>query len=82
MGAAVAVHRRTDTRPYKRWVHRHLFEETPEGTLSTGGVAYQAPGGAPVNRLFTAVELRKIFGCRQAKLLELYPNRQSPVPKS
>ena len=61
--------------PANAGVHRHLFEETPEGTLAADDVAYQAPGGAPVNRLFVAGELRKIFGCRQAKLLELYPNR-------
>ena len=66
----------TDTQvsgPYRRWVHRHRFEETPEGTLVTDEVTYRVLGGALVNRLFVAGQVRKIFDYRKARLLELYP---------
>ncbi len=58
--------------PYKQWVHRHLFEETADGTAVTDEVTYRPPGGALVNRLFVAGEWRKIFSYRRAKLLEIY----------
>ncbi len=58
--------------PYKQWVHRHLFEETEDGTLVIDEVAYRPPGGALVNRMFVAEELRRIFSYRKAKLLEIY----------
>lgn len=66
----------TDTQirgPYRLWVHRHRFEETPDGTLVADDVTYRVPGGSLVNRLFVAGELRRIFDYRKAKLLELYP---------
>jgi ligand-binding SRPBCC domain-containing protein len=66
----------TDTQirgPYRRWVHRHRFEETPGGTLVTDEVTYQVLGGALANRLFVAGEVRKIFDYRKARLLELFP---------
>ena len=36
----------TDTQargPYRRWAHRHVFEETAEGTLVTDDVSYRVP---------------------------------------
>ena len=66
----------TDTQirgPYRLWVHRHRFEETPDGTLVADDVTYRVPGGSLGNRLFVAGELRRIFDYRKAKLLELYP---------
>ncbi len=66
----------TDTQirgPYRLWVHRHGFEETQEGTRVNDSITYRVPGGAPVNRLYVAGELRRIFAYRQAKILELYP---------
>ena len=59
--------------PYRLWVHRHVFEETAEGTLAIDDVTYRVPGGGLANRLFVAGELRKIFDYRKAKLLELFP---------
>ena len=58
--------------PYRKWVHRHLFEETPEGTLATDEVSYRVPGGALVNRLFVSGELERIFDYRRAKLREIF----------
>ena len=66
----------TDTQirgPYRLWVHRHGFEEKQEGTLVSDSITYRVPGGAPVNRLYVAGELRRIFAYREAKILELYP---------
>ncbi len=66
----------TDTQirgPYRYWVHRHSFEETPEGTIVADDITYRVPGGALVNRLYVAGELRRIFAYREARILELYP---------
>ena len=69
-------YRFTDTQirgPYRSWAHGHVFEETAEGTLVTYDVAYRVPGGALVNRLLVAGELRRIFDYRKAKLAEIFP---------
>ena len=59
--------------PYRKWVHRHVFEETPEGTLVRDEVSYRVPGGALVNRMLVSGELRRIFDYRRAKILEVFP---------
>ena len=51
----------------------HVFEETAEGTVVNDSVRYRVLGGALVNRLFVARELRRIFQYRRAKLLEIFP---------
>ena len=58
--------------PYRKWVHRHYFEETANGTLAIDNVNYRVPGGAIVNTMFVAGELKRIFEYRRAKLLELF----------
>ncbi len=60
--------------PYRFWVHRHTFEEKPGGTLVTDHVDYGVLGGALVNRLFVAGELKRIFGYRKTRLYELFPD--------
>ncbi len=60
--------------PYRFWVHRHTFEEKPDGTLVTDHVDYGVLGGALVNRLFVAGELKRIFGYRKTRLHELFPD--------
>ena len=60
--------------PYRFWVHRHTFEEKPGGTLVTDHVDYRVFGGALVNRLFVAGELRRIFTYRKTRLHELFPD--------
>ena len=59
--------------PYRYWIHRHAFEERPDGTMVTDHVDYGVLGGALVNRLFVAGELRRIFDYRKAMLAELFP---------
>ena len=58
--------------PYRKWVHRHFFEETTNGTLVVDDVKYRVPGGAIVNKLFVAGELKRIFDYRRAKLLKSF----------
>ena len=58
--------------PYRKWVHRHTFEERDEGTVVTDEVRYRVPGGAVINRLFVGSRVRKIFDYRKAKLKELF----------
>ena len=58
--------------PYRYWLHRHTFEETPEGTLVTDHVDYRVPFGWPVEHLFVARELRRIFSYRRKRLLEIF----------
>ena len=68
-------HRFTDTQvrgPYRRWVHHHIFEETPEGTLAIDEVTYRVPGGSIVNRLYVAGELARIFDYRKNRLREVF----------
>jgi ligand-binding SRPBCC domain-containing protein len=59
--------------PYKHWHHEHRFGERDSGTLVSDDVEYRVFGGAFVNRLFVAPELRKIFEFRTQKLRELFP---------
>ena len=59
--------------PYRFWAHRHIFQETPDGTLVTDDITYRVPGGALVNRLFVAGELRRIFAYRRERTLEVFP---------
>ena len=58
--------------PYRKWVHRHTFRETGEGTVATDQVLYRVLGGAVVNKLFIAGQVRKIFDYRKAKLKEIF----------
>ena len=56
--------------PYSMWVHEHTFVEKGGGTLAKDKVNYAVPGGALVNKLFVARDVRKIFEYRTERLLE------------
>ena len=56
--------------PYRLWVHEHRFEAKDGGTLAKDLVEYAVPGGALVNRLFVARDVRGIFEYRTEKLRE------------
>ena len=56
--------------PYSMWVHEHTFVEKDGGTLAKDKVNYAVPGGALVNKLFVARDMRKIFEYRTERLLE------------
>ena len=66
--------------PYRFWIHRHTFEERPDGTLVTDHVDYGVLGGALVNRLLVAGELRRIFDYRRERLAELFPDGRCRRP--
>ena len=54
--------------PYRLWVHEHTFTPHDGGTLAKDIVHYAVLGGAIVQRLFIASELRRIFDYRNAAL--------------
>ena len=56
--------------PYSMWVHEHTFVEKDGGTLARDNVNYAVPGGALVNKLFVARDVRRIFEYRTERLLE------------
>ena len=55
--------------PYSMWVHEHTFVEKDGGTLAVDKVKYAVPGGALVNKLFVARDVRRIFEYRTERML-------------
>ena len=49
-----------------------LSKRRPEGTLVTDHLDYRVPLGWLVEHLFVARELRRIFGYRRKRLLEIF----------
>ena len=54
--------------PYRRWRHRHAFEEKDGGTLCFDRVEYAVPGGALINWLLVRRDVEKIFLYRAGAL--------------
>ena len=54
--------------PYRLWVHEHTFTSQDGGTMAKDTVQYAVLGGAIVQRLFVASELKRIFQYRNAAL--------------
>ena len=63
--------------PYRLWAHEHRFTEVEGGTLVEDRVKYAVLGGALIDRLFVAPDLRKIFAYRQERLRELFATGQA-----
>jgi ligand-binding SRPBCC domain-containing protein len=62
------------TGPYRRWHHRHEFEDVPGGTLMRDHVEYEmplGPVGAMARWLFVRRSLERIFDHRNATILEI-----------
>jgi ligand-binding SRPBCC domain-containing protein len=57
--------------PYRWWRHQHSFSDADGGTLAQDHVEYAAWGGAMVNKLLIAPDLKRIFEYRKRKLGEL-----------
>ena len=55
--------------PYRFWIHEHRFAERDGGTEVSDHVEYGVPGGAAVNYLVVAPDLRKVFAYRRQALL-------------
>jgi ligand-binding SRPBCC domain-containing protein len=65
--------------PYRRWVHTHLFSDEAGGTRVEDRVLYRVPGGALVNALIVAPDLRRVFAYRLLALRErLDPGGSGP----
>ena len=61
--------------PYRRWHHRHEFDEVPGGTRMRDRVEYELPFGpigALVRQLFVRRSLNQIFDHRNATITELF----------
>ena len=73
------------TGPYRRWYHRHLFEEVPGGVAIEDIVDYQLPFG-PLGWLAHACavrrQLRRIFAFREQRIAQLFPHEQAPSGKT
>jgi ligand-binding SRPBCC domain-containing protein len=68
--------------PYRLWRHHHRFAAEGERTLVEDDVAYAAPGGALVERLFVNRDLARIFAFRRQALLDRFPTRSGTSPGS
>jgi len=55
--------------PYRFWIHEHRFAARDGGTDVVDHVDYAVPGGAAVNSLVVAPDLRKVFEYRRQTLL-------------
>ncbi len=61
--------------PYRKWVHRHRFEEVEGGTRVIDEVDYAAPFGAVVEPLFVRRDVERIFDYRAERLREIFPTQ-------
>ena len=70
--------------PYARWIHRHTFESTEQGTRISDHVEYALPFG-PLGRLvhFLSVrrQLLRIFNYRQEQLGRMLGNNNRQIVK-
>jgi ligand-binding SRPBCC domain-containing protein len=60
--------------PFRKWVHTHSFEATPEGTRVTDRIEFEPPGGLlglVVNAAFVERDLKWVYEYRSGKLKEL-----------
>lgn len=57
--------------PYRWWRHEHSFVDADGGTQARDRVEYAVRGGALINKLLVAPDLKKIFDYRKRKLGEL-----------
>ena len=48
--------------PFKKWYHRHEFEEERGGTRLTDSIRFSLPGGWPADLLFSPVVKYKLRG--------------------
>jgi ligand-binding SRPBCC domain-containing protein len=55
--------------PYRLWIHEHCFASRDDGTEVSDHVEYAVPGGAAINHLLVAPDLRKVFDYRCQALL-------------
>jgi ligand-binding SRPBCC domain-containing protein len=61
--------------PYRVWIHEHRFTLRDGGTFCEDSVGYAPLGGAMMNRLFVARDVREIFAYRAERLKEFFPGQ-------
>lgn len=65
------------TGPYRRWRHRHEFDDAPGGTMMRDRVEYELPLG-PLGAIARAVFVRRaveqIFDHRNAAITQIFSN--------
>jgi ligand-binding SRPBCC domain-containing protein len=61
--------------PYRVWIHEHRFTLRDGGTFCEDSVRYAPLGGAMMNRLFVARDVREIFAYRAERLKEFFPGQ-------
>ena len=67
--------------PYRRWIHKHRFEERDGGTLCTDHVRYAVFGGWLIERFLVRRDLERIFAFRQKKLVEIFDRAEVRTSK-
>jgi ligand-binding SRPBCC domain-containing protein len=58
--------------PYRFWIHQHTFASRDNGTDVSDHVKHGVPGGALINYLLVAPDLRKVFAYRRKVLLNRF----------
>jgi ligand-binding SRPBCC domain-containing protein len=58
--------------PYRQWIHEHRFAGLGDHTLATDHVRYAVLGGALVNRLFVAPDLKRVFAYRVEQMNRIF----------
>ena len=68
--------------PYRRWIHRHRFEQNGKETVIRDRVEYELPFG-PIGRLVHALfvrrQLQAIFDFRREAIEKIFRRRAGPV---
>ena len=64
--------------PYRLWHHTHEFEERDGGTLCRDRVRYAVWGGALVDKLLVARDVRAIFAYRERTLRQIFAAQDAP----
>jgi ligand-binding SRPBCC domain-containing protein len=62
--------------PYIFWMHEHKFEQDGNATICDDEVNYIPLGGALLNKLFVAGDIRTIFEFRSRRLREIFGGKE------
>ena len=66
--------------PYRMWKHVHEFEREADGTRVKDYLEYATWGGAIINTLLVAPDLRRIFAYRHSALIAHFGATDSLAP--
>ncbi len=67
--------------PYKKWHHEHSFEAVDGGTLIKDHVTYDVWFGFILVPLMIRKDVEKIFGYREEKIREIFPDKAEEPAK-